>query len=193
MGCCDGPATYKPGEILSCRVLSRDSKGYSVAVGPHGHPGIMSDTIDFEVGQDVEGLFVCMLGDKAILTPMKAFEALLEEMDKDIAESSAELESAWSTTETLEERVLVILSMSSKLNHDLCRQLEARLKNGESFVEIAAPVLSPQTVETYLLAKGLLESNTISLRQFSVAFYDHCTVGISVTDSLQIRGWIAAN
>ena len=63
-----GTAKFKPGDSLNCRVDAPEPGGYLVTIMPSGMKGFLPSAEPIEIGQIVPSKFVCMNGDKALLT-----------------------------------------------------------------------------------------------------------------------------
>jgi hypothetical protein len=63
-----GTSKLKPGDSLNCRVEAPEPGGYLVTIVPSGLAGFLPSAEPIEIGRIVPSTFVCMNGDKALLT-----------------------------------------------------------------------------------------------------------------------------
>lgn len=64
----DDPKTYRPGQSVLCRVEAPEAGGYLVTVLPLEIKGFLPSQDPLDLGRHVPATFVCMNGDRALLT-----------------------------------------------------------------------------------------------------------------------------
>ena len=64
----DDPKSYRPGQSILCRVEAQEAGGYAVTVLPTGIKGFLPSQDPLDIGRQVPATFVCMNGDRALLT-----------------------------------------------------------------------------------------------------------------------------
>ncbi len=62
------PKSYRPGQSVLCQVEAPEAGGYLVTVSPTGIKGFLPSQDPLDIGRQVPATFVCMNGERALLT-----------------------------------------------------------------------------------------------------------------------------